>query len=539
MRRYLLHLLDDWLDFRYAELKSLLEQQELTLGEVIEVPSTFQPIDKKNVTNSSAFNYHTNDLVELPSFSENFTEKEYKQYRAEHYLQYLRNLPKPSHFLTVYLPSDDYAIRLCDKSVLVKAAYQLWASSPSFQGAIDQMKVVYEASKQNSEDTSSSTISGITSSELASLLQDSSLTWSIRLDTFAKTCTMKEKEEFRNHFKFLDFIGNVNINSPSLSLWLILDYSAEQPLPRPSRQLLTSLKEEKQDETDGITSSLNQIVLDETLKGYVGSLSLNEIPTYFCRQVATNAVMKKNHQKYSLKIRPYLGPTSLDDNLAFILCNIAMVKPEIKKIKNENNETIIESKKNPYIALEPFMGTGSIALALTHCGSFCMGFDIDPRVLRGDMFAGKNKDTNKPEKKVKKTPFLKENANVPKELTPTGFPRDVMGNFLHYNLPLPELIRMDHHVLDRHFYWSPTSIADGFYDVIVTDPPYGIRAGAKKSGRKRQIKKEGEDELDEKYECEYTIDPERRADHVPSTQNYPVDEVMLDLMHTAARALKK
>jgi hypothetical protein len=98
--------------------------------------------------------------------------------------------------------------------------------------------------------------------------------------------------------------------------------------------------------------------------------------------------------------------------------------------------------------------------------------------------------------------------------------RDIFENFSSYSLEKPELIRMDNHLLDRHLQIigssgvagtgvgvdgsgasqsaalpCPTSSAtantrsrvqqnvlDGVFDVIVTDPPYGIRAGAKKSG---------------------------------------------------------
>ena len=37
----------------------------------------------------------------------------------------------------------------------------------------------------------------------------------------------------------------------------------------------------------------------------------------------------------------------------------------------------------------------------------------------------------------------------------------------------------------------------------------------------------------------YTVEAERRWDHIPSTQHYPVEEVMLDLLHTAARILTR
>jgi 23S rRNA G2445 N2-methylase RlmL len=80
--------------------------------------------------------------------------------------------------------------------------------------------------------------------------------------------------------------------------------------------------------------------------------------------------------------------------------------------------------------------------------------------------------------------------------------RDIFENFKVYNLEKPELIRMDNHMFDRHIKLKPVEAISvgiknsdlkravdygedsdgGLYDVVVTDPPYGIRAGAKKSG---------------------------------------------------------
>ena len=80
--------------------------------------------------------------------------------------------------------------------------------------------------------------------------------------------------------------------------------------------------------------------------------------------------------------------------------------------------------------------------------------------------------------------------------------RDIFENFKSYSLEKPELIRMDNHLLDRHFQFKSSgsnSISNSdttsqnsskseqhlyveMFDAIVTDPPYGIRAGAKKSG---------------------------------------------------------
>ena len=115
--------------------------------------------------------------------------------------------------------------------------------------------------------------------------------------------------------------------------------------------------------------------------------------------------------------------------------------------------------------------------------------------------------------------------------------RDIFENFRVYGLERPELIRMDNHVFDRHVTLvAPSSSSsssaaaaassaasssssqsaeksnnttnssgsgsdsgsgsgssdlgdmyEGMFDAIVTDPPYGIRAGAKKSGKRKQV----------------------------------------------------
>ena len=83
-------------------------------------------------------------------------------------------------------------------------------------------------------------------------------------------------------------------------------------------------------------------------------------------------------------------------------------------------------------------------------------------------------------------------------------------------------------VLDRHL-WIEADIPSGFidielFDAVLTDPPYSIRAGAKKSGKKGGPK--------------YAVQDSLRDDHIPATQAYAVEEVMLDLLHNAAKLLK-
>jgi tRNA (guanine10-N2)-methyltransferase len=154
----------------------------------------------------------------------------------------------------------------------------------------------------------------------------------------------------------------------------------------------------------------------------------------------------------------------MDAELSFIMSNLAQVE------------------KGSFV-FDPFVGTGSILLSCALRGAYCMGTDIDLRVLRG-----RSQEEN------------------------------VFSNFRQHNLPRPELIRSDNAIYHRHFL-SHTPM----YDAIVTDPPYGIRAGARKSGSR----------LDEPR----PVLDEHRHDHIAQTKPYAVSDVMADLLDMAARSL--
>lgn len=267
--------------------------------------------------------------------------------------------------------------------------------------------------------------------------------WSISVETFFKSISMSQKQSIRENFNFLNFLGKVNTLNPDVQFSIICDFS----------------------------SDINTEISD-----------CPDVDSYFGRVLgcggSNGGPMGVAMKKYDLKKRLFIGPTSLDHSLALIMSNLSGIQ------------------RNNFV-LDPFVGTGSILIAATHFGSLCFGTDIDSRVLKGEMYAGKadtSKDTSK---------------------------RDVFANFASYNLIRPELIRLDNHLLDRHIKLNNFE-ESGFYHAIVTDPPYGIRAGARKSGTKK---------------ITYPIDPSRRHDHIPTTQGYDVNEVMLDLLHTAAKLL--
>ena len=119
----------------------------------------------------------------------------------------------------------------------------------------------------------------------------------------------------------------------------------------------------------------------------------------------------------------------------------------------------------------PFVGTASLLVALAHHGAFCFGSDIDVRVIRGMMYAGQHRVHDSDNAKA---------ATVDGEEGEVS--RDVFSTFSDYGLPAPQLLRLDLHSHSKHFHSSSHSM----FDSIVTDPPYGIRAGVERVANLQQ-----------------------------------------------------
>ncbi len=179
-------------------------------------------------------------------------------------------------------------------------------------------------------------------------------------------------------------------------------------------------------------------------------------------------------QALDLKQRRYLGPTSMDHELALIMCNMGLVRPG----------TLMH---------DPFAGTGSILLAAAHRGALVMGADIDIRVIRDG----------------KRDPKTGEQVNI-------------WTNFKDAGLPAPlALLRLDlaQMPLRRDLC--------GWAHALVCDPPYGIRAGGRTSGGRKR----------DENGAAFPVPEHLRENHVPSTAFYPLSDCLADLLDVAAKAL--
>ena len=154
--------------------------------------------------------------------------------------------------------------------------------------------------------------------------------WCVDISSFGKSISQSQKEEMRKRFKFLNFTGTVTLHDADLNLGVLLDFSGQK-------------RDNEQVEENEEGSALH-------------------VPCY-CGRLLARGGMREELRKYDLKKRLYLGPTSLDHALALIMANLAGAKPGC-------------------MALDPFVGTASILIALSHFGAQCFGTDIDVRVLK-------------------------------------------------------------------------------------------------------------------------------------------------------------
>ena len=188
---------------------------------------------------------------------------------------------------------------------------------------------------------------------------------------------------------------------------------------------------------------------------------------YFGREVAV-AASRCLPSLFTLKARRYLGPTSMDAEVAFVMANLAWARPGT-------------------LALDPYCGTGSVLVAAARLGATVVGGDIDMRVLKLG------------------------NANKK-----TGAAVDNFSNFEQYGLPWPAgLVRMD---ASRPPFRRGL---EGAFDLIVGDPPYGVRAGGRKSRRDDAVE---------------VRDP---TAHFASTAPYGLTECVDDLVALAAQLLRE
>ncbi|XP_076038708.1 tRNA (guanine(10)-N(2))-methyltransferase TRMT11-like [Oratosquilla oratoria] len=294
--------------------------------------------------------------------------------------------PTEDPYVVVELDCESDAKKLMSRTMLVRSCYELWGEG----------KTLTEL-HQNVKNASKEMIN-------PHLTEDKS--FKIRVETFNKTLKSNEKLAKIEAFDYLPFQGRVDLNNADTSLTLI-EYYGLHPnnIPEKPFQL------------------------------------------FFGRWLADG--QRDLIAKFSLKKRKYIGSTSMDAQLSFVMANMAQVKPG-------------------HIVIDPFVGTGSILVSAAYRGGFVWGSDIDYLTLHA---------RTKPTRHNQKTRVEGES---------------ILSNLEQYGL--------GHHYLDVVVMDSARSAwrKGAFADAIITDPPYGIREATERVGSTKSYKIR-EEHLDRHY----------------------------------------
>ncbi|KRX57014.1 tRNA (guanine(10)-N2)-methyltransferase -like protein [Trichinella sp. T9] len=255
------------------------------------------------------------------------------------------------------------------------------------------------------------------------------------VDSFGKKVSGEYKQKRMEELSFLNIQGKVDLTNPDNQFMLIEDYGKLSGLPPPE----------------------------------------NPVQIFFGRLIKFG--MNKVVSRYNLKDRIFIGNTSMDPILSFLMANIGEVQ-------------------SGDLVLDPYVGSGSILLPAAHFGGYCVGVEIDYNVLHGK---------SKPSR-------CTASARHPDEC--------IRANFKQYGL---EAKYVDVLVADS----SKSSIwtSHARFDCILTDPPYGIREKGAKVKRKQLP--------------DFWLLKDRSTEtvHYPSKAKYCLNDLVLDLLNFAATCL--
>ncbi|KAI8869203.1 tRNA guanosine-2'-O-methyltransferase [Ramicandelaber brevisporus] len=162
---------------------------------------------------------------------------------------------------------------------------------------------------------------------------------------------------------------------------------------------------------------------------HMGGYAVVRPEKYYFGRLISRSTGRDTIDKFDLKKRRYIGNTSMDAELSLIMANMALARPGS-------------------FMYDPFAGTCSFLITCAHYGAATFGSDIDGRQIRGTAgHAG-------------------------------GQGGGLAANVVQYDVKDRVMGAACFDVCQNPWRQPP----EGLFDAIVTDPPYGVRAGARRIG---------------------------------------------------------
>ncbi|CAM5132645.1 unnamed protein product [Natator depressus] len=315
-----------------------------------------------------------------------------------------------SPFWILNIPSEEMARGLMRRTVCAKSIFELWGQGKSAEELFTSLKS-YPMEK------------------MVPYLQSNS-TYKIHIHAFNKTLIQEEKIKRIDALEFLPFEGKVNLKNPEHIFWILEDYGMDP----------NNIPEEPLD-------------------------------LYFGRWIADG--QRELIESYSVKRRHFIGNTSMDACLSFIMANHGRVKA---------NDVVFD----------PFVGTGGLLISSARFGAYVCGTDIDYNTVHGlGKASRKNQKWRGPDENIR-------------------------ANLRQYGL---EKYYLDALVSDAS---KPIWRKGMLFDAIITDPPYGIREATRRTGSQKEILKATE---------------RGTENHISISSNYHLSDIFFDLLNSAAEYL--
>ncbi|KAK6544393.1 hypothetical protein TWF694_001089 [Orbilia ellipsospora] len=373
-------------------------------------------------------------LIHFAQVHETFRKPELESLAALFNIEYkLLQYSEKSPFARIALRSNTDAKLLISRSILGKAIYELWGSGHTYP------EIHADVKKRTSD--------------LWHLYKTCSFRFSF--ECYNGNRTEPKKKELIEGFSYVGFDGPIRMKNAQETFTIMEDFEATS-IQETDRLAALNLEEKT------AVPSCNPTHLDEPHQLYLGRLIGK----------SSRAVV----EIYDLKKRNYIGTTSMDAELSLVTANMAHAAPG-------------------KLAYDPFVGTGSFAVACAHFGAVTFGSDIDGRMIRGTK-AGKSLRSNFDQYKIV----------------------DRYGDMFVSDLTNSPLGRFGGGNGDR---------SDRIFDAIICDPPYGVREGLKVLGSRDPNRPKAPTIID--GIAQHTL-----RDYVPPKRPYSFEKMLNDIMNFAS-----
>ncbi|CAO1632923.1 unnamed protein product [Parajaminaea phylloscopi] len=306
------------------------------------------------------------------------------------------------------------------------------------------------------------------------------LSWKAEVITVGAKVTQEEKRDRIEQTGFMDLQGPVDLRSPAFEwAWYEERWSVAPGTERKGQRTAEEL-------VDGV-----RLV-------FVGRLITSPHPAAHPNRHPHMA--RDWIDRLDLKKRSYIGNTSMEAEMSLNMAQMAQSGPG-------------------KLIYDPFVGTGSLVVAAAALGAYVMGSDIDGRMMRG--------------KGAKDDPRAE--TGIMRAAKQYG----LQGRFLDFAAfdITQHPWRMVHRRADASTPAAAAAAAAasaGLLDAIIADPPYGVRAGAKRLGN-RDVRKQRDEPfwLEDRQAWSH-----EQEDYVPPTRPYSLCDLLCDLLTFSADMLK-